>query len=118
MTVYYCKTLLILLLQLFPLQSTRQLKVKNKNKDLKFNNLSNKENNNNNNNNTSPTLGISMNSSPDIPSSTPYIPHIPLSDDIDDFTWSNDNRDYREFLFAGPSSIKIDLAPIKIVRHI
>ena len=50
-----------------------------------------------------------MNSSPDIPSSTPYIPHIPLSDDIDDFTWSDDNRDYREFLFAGPSGVKINL---------
>ena len=111
-----------------PSNSTRQLKVKNKNKDLKFNNLkfnnlkfnnlSNKENNNNNNN--SPTQGISMNSSPDIPSSTPYIPHIPLSDDIDDFTWSDDNRDYREFLFAGPSGVKINLddttCPLSILK--
>ena len=84
----------------------------NQNNDVKFSNLSINNENNNNNNNTSPTQGISMNSSPGISSSTPqpYIPHIPLSDDIDDFTWSDDNRDYREFLFAGPSGVKINLA--------
>ena len=84
---------------------------KYKTKDVKFNNL-NSENNNENNN---------ENSSSDIPSTPqPYIPHIPLSDDIDDFTWSEDSRGFREFLFAGSSGVKINVAdptcPLSIIK--
>ena len=62
-----------------------------------------------------------MNSSPDI--SSPHQPHIPrisLSDSLDDFTWNDNNRDYREFLFAGASGVKINVddptCPLSILK--
>ena len=63
-----------------------------------------------------------VNISADISSTTShtYIPHILIADDIDNFTWNDDSRDYREFLFAGSSGVKINpvdhTCPLSILK--